>query len=201
MDYPTDQEMLSGCISGDGRAQEAFVRRFSDLVYRAVQYAFRSRNAPVSRADVDDLHNTVFVRLFEKSFRKLSQYKGKNGCSLSSWIRLIAVRTVIDHLRRAQTDALTRPERVLPLETLPELKAEGAEPWALMDKEEQWRLILDGLRSLLPRDRLVLKLHCIKGLPMREVACLLSVSEENAHSMKHRAIKRLKTSIFQTART
>jgi RNA polymerase sigma-70 factor (ECF subfamily) len=192
MEHLTDQDILAGCVSGDRYTRVAFVKRFSNLVYSSVQYILRVRDISYSLSDLEDLHNTVFVKLFDRRCKKLRQYKGKNGCSLSSWIRLITVRTVLDHLRKAHTDALMRKERVLSLDSLIDMKSETPEPWTLMNKEEQSRLIRDGLRSLLPRDQLFLKLHCFEGLSIREVAGILKISEGNAHSLKHRAIKRLK---------
>ena len=197
MEHLTDQDILAGCVSGDRHTQETFIKRFSDLVYSSVQYTLRVRDISCSQSDLEDLHNTVFVKLFDRKCKKLRQYKGKNGCSLSSWIRLITVRTVLDHLRKRRTDALTRKERVLPLDSLIDMKSETPEPWTLMNKAEQSHLIRNGLRSLLPRDRLFLKLHCLEGLSIRVVADILRISEGNAHSLKHRAIKRLKANIAE----
>ena len=102
MEHLTDQALLAGCISGNRLTQEALVKQFSNLVYTSVQYILRARNISYCRSDLEDLHNTIFVTLFEKGCKKLRQYKGKNGCSLASWIRLIAIRTVLDHLRKAE---------------------------------------------------------------------------------------------------
>lgn len=199
MAHLTDQDILFGCISGDRQAQEAFVRQFSDLVYRTLQYVFKTKNIPYSQLDLEDLHNTVFLKLLDKSCKKLRQYKGKNGCSLSSWIRLIAVRTAFDYFRKSRTDVLAQREKVQSLDTMFTLAGETPQPWALMEKAEQSRLIQEGIQALLPRDRLFLKLHCMEGLSIKEVASILKISEANAHSVKHRAIERLKTKIAQNS--
>jgi RNA polymerase sigma factor (sigma-70 family) len=195
MEHLTDQVIYAGCISGDRHSQEAFVRRFSNLVYRSIQYTLRIRDISCSQSDLEDLHNTVFVKLFDRKCKKLRQFKGKNGCSLSSWIRLISVRTVLDSVRKGRTDALTRKNSVLSLDALADMKSEAPEPLTVMNKGEQSRMIRKGLLSLLPRDRLFLKLHCLRGLSIREVAVILRISEGNAHSLKHRAIKRLRAQI------
>jgi RNA polymerase sigma factor (sigma-70 family) len=199
MAHLTDQDILFGCISGNRQAQEAFVCQFSDLVYRTLQYVFKTRNIPCSQLDLEDLHNTVFLKLLDKGCKKLRQYKGKNGCSLSSWIRLITVRTAFDDFRKSRTDALARGEKVQSLDTMFTLAGETTQPWALMEKAEQSRLIQEGIQALLPRDRLFLKLHCMEGLSIKEVASILKISEANAHSVKHRAIERLKTKIAQNS--
>jgi DNA-directed RNA polymerase specialized sigma24 family protein len=116
-----DRELVSQCLAGHRKAAEMLVRRFSDLVYRSVQYALIARHLPFSRHDLEDLHSTIFLRLFEHGCRKLRQYEGRNGCSLASWVRIVAVRAVLDHLREKGVDALSWRERKVPLERLPEL--------------------------------------------------------------------------------
>ena len=200
MEHLTDQAILAGCISGNRLTQETFVKRFSNLVYTSVQYILRAGNTSYCRSDLEDLHNTIFVKLFEKGCKKLRQYKGKNGCSLSSWIRLIAIRTVLDHIRKERTDALNWKEKILSLDPFINIKSKTPEIWTQINKAQQFNLIREGLRSLLPRDRLFIKLHCQQGLSISEVAGMLRISEGNAYSLKHRAIKRLKKKIDITTK-
>jgi RNA polymerase sigma factor (sigma-70 family) len=197
MDQLTDHRILQGCIAGDIKAQDAFVRRFSNLIYQTVQGTLRARNLPLHKPDLEDLHNTVFVRLFEKGCRKLRQYKGKNGCSVSSWIRLIAVRTVLDSLRKARTDLLTRREKIVALDAALNMEGEPPGQWAFMENAERSGLLQKALQALPHRDRLLPKLHCEQGLSLREVAGILKISEGNAYSVKHRAIKRLSAKLAQ----
>ena len=196
----TDQDILRGCISGDSQAREAFVRRVSDLVYRSVQYTLKSNNVLSSQSDLEDLHNTVFVRLFENRCKKLRQYKGTNGCSVLSWVRLVTVRTVIDHLRKSHTDALTREGKSVPIDDIINMQGQTPEPWTLMEKEEQSRSLREGLQSLLPRDRLFVKLHFLEEMSITQVAEIMGLSENNAHSIKHRVIDRLKKWVAQNTK-
>ena len=188
-----NRPLLSGCLAGDRKAYETFVRRFSDPVYRAVQYAFKVKYVSYNASDLEDLHNTVFLCLFENRCKKLRQYQGKNGCSLATWIRIVTVRTVLNHLRKKGIDSMAWQTKRIPLEDLPELKSDGAGPWALMEKAEQERLLQDGIRNLSPRDRLFMRLHFEMGLSLEEVAETMDFSIENAYSVKHRAIQRLKS--------
>ena len=140
------------------------------------------------------------MKLFERRCKKLRQYKGKNGCSVFSWIRLITVRIVIDHLRTLRKDVLDQAGRNYVLENIPDLTREEFEPLALMEMSEQIDLLKQGLRSLMPRDRLFLKMHCLYGFSIQKVADILGISENNAYSVKHRAIRRLKTQIAKNTR-
>jgi len=200
MAYPSDSDIVIKSISGDMQIREEFVRRFSNLVYWSIQGALKAKTFHYSQSDLEDLHNTVFVRIFEKRCKKLRQYRGENGCSLTSWIRLVTVRIVLDHIRSSRREVLTQQKNVFPIDLMPDLQEDAPETWALMEMKERKRRVLDGLKMLLPRDQLFLKLHFLEGRSIREVAALLGLSEANAHSVKHRAVNRLKTKIIQNGK-
>jgi RNA polymerase sigma factor (sigma-70 family) len=191
---PDDRKILAGCLAGRRSAQEALVRRFSNLVYASIHGVAKSKAIVLSAQDKDDLHSTVFVLLLEHRCRKLRQFKGKNGCSLASWIRMITVRTVLDHLYRCR-DALAKPEWVVCLDTICE--PTHAEPSALshLVAAEQKRLIEESLQTLPARDQLLIRMHCLEGRSLSQVAQALRLSAANVHSVKHRAVARLKKAI------
>jgi RNA polymerase sigma-70 factor (ECF subfamily) len=193
-----EKDLLIGCFSGDRRVQGDFVTRFSDLVYHTVLNTFKTKAARWHPQDVEDLHQTVFMRLLEKGCRRLRQYRGKNGCSLRSWVRMIAVRTVIDHLR-SRKDALAHAGTLDPAVFLDHLQADHLDPVHLLDRARQMDSINRGLQLLAPRDRLFIKLHCLKEMSIGEVAGILGVTENNAYSIKHRALQRLKSAIQAAA--
>ena len=187
-----DRRLLLRCLSGDRKAAETLVRQFSDLVYHSVRYTLTTKNVSFNRQDLEDLHNTVFLKLFERGCNKLRQYRGKSGCSLASWIRMIAVRTVLDDLRKKGVDAVSWQKRRVPLESVPELKAEGVDSDAWTEEAERKRLMQLGIQRLSARDRLFMKLHFDRGLSIAEVAETMQLSMVNAYSIKHRAIQRLR---------
>ncbi len=186
------RELLEKCIDGDYQALEAFVRTFSSLVYRCIQHVYRTRELPIRFEDIEDIHNTIFLKLFEHQCKRIKQYQGSNGCSVSSWIRILAVRMVIDHLRKERVDALTHENAQRPIEILEKEGANRNPAVERMEAQEQWRMIHKGLEALSTRDRLFIKLHCMEGLSIGDVADMLGLTVNNAHSVKHRALKRLK---------
>jgi RNA polymerase sigma factor (sigma-70 family) len=188
----SDKVLIDSCLAGDKAAREQFVRRFSRLVYSAVQGAVKAKGAWISELDIEDLHNTVFVSFFDKHSRKLRQFEGRNGCSLASWVRMVTVRAVLDFLRR-RSDPLSRPELLTAMELIPEAADRSqVSAWAGMVAKEQLALIEKGLQLLTAREQLMIRLHCLEERPLAQVAVILDVSEANIHSVKHRAVQRLK---------
>jgi len=192
------RQLLSKCFYGDRKASEAFVGLFSNLVYRTVQNTLLTKQVSFNSQDLEDLHNTVFLQFFDRSCKKLRQYRGINGCSLASWIRVVTVRFVLNHIRKKGIDAMTWQQKRISLDDLPELKSGEAEYWVQRENAEQERILQRGIRKLQPRDRMFMKLHSGMGLPMEEIAAILQISLQNAYTIKHRAIQRLKNIIFNS---
>lgn len=216
MENITDQEILAGCMAGDSRMQEALVRKFSNPVYRQIQYILRSRNIYSSQADIEDLHNTLFEKLFAERCKKLRQFQGKNGCSLASWIRIVTIRTVLDHLRQANRDVLnprrgalfleditniesmtchTMTGQTLTCQTMTCLTDPSPNPLKAAERKEEYLVLEEEMKAMNPRYRLVIKLLFFKGLSITEVAKIIKTSEENVYSLKHRALKQLKAKV------
>ena len=190
-----DRRRLKKCIAGDKKACERFVREFSDLVYRSVRHTLLVKNVFFNQDDLEDLHNTVFLMLFENQAKKLGQFKGKNGCGLGTWIRIITVRIVLDHIRKKGLDSITGQQKRIALEDIPELSSADFGPLAEIEKAEKQRSIKDGIRKLPPRDRLFLLLHYERGYSIKEVAETMKLSLNNAYAIKHRAINKLKSTL------
>lgn len=174
------------------------MRRFSNLVYHYVQSTYIIKNIPYNRPDLEDLHHTVFVELFDRGCRKLKQYEGRNGCSPASWIRLVTVRIVLNHLRKKGHDAPAwgSNKNRQSIEDISEImRGEGAGPLELLEEERRGRILQQGIQDLSPRDRLFIRLHFDQGLTLEQVASAMRISVGNAYTVKHRAINRLKANV------
>jgi hypothetical protein len=55
-----NRQLIAKCVSGDSKALEAFVRRYSDIVYRSVQYTLKAKQVRYDKQDLEDFHHDVF---------------------------------------------------------------------------------------------------------------------------------------------
>ncbi|MFO7985903.1 MAG: sigma-70 family RNA polymerase sigma factor [Desulfatiglandaceae bacterium] len=188
-----DRRLLTKCLEGDREASALFVTRFSGLIYHSVRYTLAVRGIPFTRQDLEDFHNTIFLRLFEGDCRKLRQYQGKNGCSPASWLRVVAVRIVLNHIRDSGLKSTLRQDTPAHFLNLTTSDKEALEPLTLMEQAEQRQFLRDATKRLSPRDRLFMKLYFEDGLGIQEVADALGISIQNAYTVKHRAIQRLRS--------
>jgi RNA polymerase sigma factor (sigma-70 family) len=180
------------CLKGDREAAGEFVRQYSDLVYRTVQYTLRNRNVSFTPEDISDLHNTVFLNLFENNCKKLAQFKGRNGCSLATWVRLVAMRIVLNHLRKRGVDSISGRRRMVGIDYIQELNDEKTGALAMLEKADQLKLLKRGIRNLPAKYRLFFRLHFDHDLSVKEIAQIMRISVDYVYTVKHRAIKRLK---------
>ena len=188
-----DRQILSRCIAGDRAASEEFVKRFSGLVYWSVKNTLVLKHVRFTDDDLADIHNTIFLNLFDRQHKKLRQFKGDRGCSLASWIRTVAVRLTLNHLRNKGPDGIEGRDRLVPLEDLHDLKTDDESPWERLEKSEKKRMFTEGVQTLPPRERFFLKLHFEQELPISQVAEMMRITPQNAYTIKHRAIQKLKT--------
>ncbi len=185
--------MLAGCVSGEAGGAEAFVERFSGLVYRTARNVLLQKNIPHTPRDIEDLHNDIFLLLFENDRKKLRQFRGDNGCAPATWVRLVSVRAVLNHLRKKGMDAMTWQSRRVPMENIFPRAADRENAQVALENAEQERRLQEGVEKLPPRDRLFMKLHFDRGLSLEKVSRALGASIKNTYTIKHRTIQRLKS--------
>ena len=95
-----EKTLLAGCLNGEKRAWDAFVLQCSALVYHTIRKTFSLYHTEPRTDLVEDLFQDVFLTVLKDDFKKLRQFRGDRGCSLASWLRIVAVRLTIDFLRK-----------------------------------------------------------------------------------------------------
>lgn len=161
-------------VRGDKTAWEAFVERFSPVIYSAVR---RTLHAPEHNDDdILDVAQDVFVRLCKNEYRLLKTYDSARA-SLITWLTLIARSVAIDFLRRR------RPELV-PLDEMPTdiIAAQAPSPDPL--------IIPPDLLS--PRQKLVMHLLYDRQMEVGAVAEVLGVDVQTVRSTRHKALLKLR---------
>ena len=143
--------------------------------------------------EIDDVHNDVFVSIMDKNGRKLRQYKGKNGCTVSTWIRIIAVRVTIDHIRKKRTTvslSSQAPEREVEKQTEPTI-----DPLKHLENEEQKKILKGLIEQLPPKDQLFLRLFYYEETPPKEIAKIFQSTINAVYSRGNYLREKLKQSL------
>jgi len=186
-------DLLRACIRGDSDARRRLVDEYSGIVCYGVTVIFQQFGRPCKREEIEDLCQDVFLALFDQDARKLRQYQGRNGCSLASWIRVVANRLAIDRLRReGRTVSLDDPENAESWkirETRPDAKP-GPEPQA--EARERAERVRQMIAQLPSKDQLFVQLFYYQGLPIEEVASTIGITTNAAYVRKMRLHDKLR---------
>jgi len=186
----SDGELVRRCLAGTRSAWEDFAREYEEVVVGAVRHTLLRlcRRAPVE--DVENVVQEIFSGLLEDSGRRLRLYSGR--CSLKGWLRSVAMRRTVNYVR----DERRRRGRPLDERLLfvPEAGRSEAED-AMADRV---RRLDASLNRLAARDRLVLRLYYLDGVPLKSIAVLLGVSRNTIWPMVTRARQRLHRRMCET---
>lgn len=152
---------------------------------------YRRHGAEVSRwvkrlwgsRDAEDVLHEVFLVVQ----RRLGEFRYQS--SIKTWLYAITIR-VVSHRRRKE-----RLRRLLFLQVAPALDVERAPvetPLGGALKQQAARIVYAVLDELSERDRTLLILFEIEGLPVAQIREILSISEDNVWVSLHRARARFR---------
>ncbi len=100
MPWMDDLAFLQSCLKGDQQAWAEFISRYSRLIYNYIYSVLSVKGHSLSAEQVDDIFQEIFHVLIKDNYKKLATYRGKNGCSLASWLRQVTINFTIDYLRK-----------------------------------------------------------------------------------------------------
>lgn len=164
-------------LKKDKKAWDAFVERFSGVIYASVLKVFTLHTTNFNFQDTEEVIQDVFLRLIKDDFNLLKSYKPSKA-SLVTWLTVISRSMAIDFLRR-------RKITPLPLEKAAEI---AVEPQAASGSG------INLPRGILSeRQKLILHLFFDKNMRTEEIAGLLGVKVQTVRSSKHKALEKLRS--------
>ena len=153
-----EAELVRRCLAGDRAAFERFYRDHRRLVaanlYRVLG----------DRAELDDLVQEVFVI----AFRGMARFRGDS--KLSTWLYRVCVNVALGRLRQRSR----RPPPVPYADLVEEAGTDAsATPAERTSRREDLARVHRALEALPPKKRIVLVLHEIEGLDIKEIAAIV----------------------------
>jgi len=172
---PVDEaDLVARCRAGERTAHDEFYQRFRRLVAANLYRVMGDAN------ELDDLVQDVFVI----AFRGLDSFRG--DARLTTWLYRICVNVALGRIR-------TRTRRPPPLavgdvDDLAERANNGLSerpetPERALQREQDRARVYRALDQLAPKKRIVLYLHEIEGLDLKDIAYLV---DSNAVTVRTR---------------
>ncbi len=164
---PDIKNIIKGCLAGNRRDQELLYRRHAARLYAVcLQYSGN-----------DDEARDILQEGFIKIFENLIHYKHEG--SFEGWMHRIVVNTALEKFRSKHN-----LYRVDDIDLIPE-------PDAAPETEDYSGLeavdLLDIIRELPPKYRMVFNLFAIEGYSHKEISQMVNISEGTSKSNLSRA--------------
>src|SRR5690242_18226352 len=162
LDPADEADLIARCRADERAAHDELYHRFRRQVagnlYRVLG----------DRTDLDDLVQEVFVI----AFRGLDRFRG--DARLSTWLYRICVNVALGRIRtrrrRPNAIGVTDLDATAPD---PSLTERPETPDKSLERQRDRERVYEALEQLAPKKRIVLYLHEIEGLDLKEIAYLV----------------------------
>jgi len=188
-----DLEFVQRCIKGDKESWDAFVAKYSRLIYNYIHHCLDFTGLNSLRHDiVNDLFQEVFCGLMKEDFKKLRGFKGKYGCSLASWLRQVTISTSLDYLRRIKPTLSLDQENDDTAGLAGILPDDSVSVRETLVDIEKIKNLKECIATLTTDDRYFLELYIRRNLSLEALRGILHISRGAADMRRGRIIERLK---------
>lgn len=181
---PGDGALCRAFLSGDGWAFGELVRRHQPLLLKVLRRYARTPD------ETRDLVQRAFLQAFEAARRALPRLEREDGeVPFKAWLLRIAINLGKNHLR--DTSRWT----TVPVDAADGRRVEAASAPEQLERAQDEAAVRRAVLLLPRRQREVFTLRIDGGLPFAEVAAALGITEGNAKTHFHHAVKRLKEEV------
>jgi RNA polymerase sigma-70 factor (ECF subfamily) len=128
----------------------------------------------------------------ENDYRKLRQYEGRNGCTVSSWLMVVTTNFTLNIIKRQKSyipiDVATGDS----MGVIEKISNPQPQPEEELTDVEYGKILKELIKDLNTNDMLFLKLYYEKELPPEEIAEMLNLTVSTVYSKKNRVREKLK---------
>lgn len=188
----SEKDLLNACCTGDKNAWDAFVEKYTNLIYHTVHKTLKTYYSDFLYQDVEDIHNSIFLSLMENDYKKLRQYKGINGCTVSSYLMVITANFTLNFIKRYKSHVPIESDSNDNRDVIENISAAHSQPDEEFVNIDHDKILKELIEELNSNDKLFLKLYYEKELPPEEIAEILNLSVSAIYSKKNRITDKLK---------
>lgn len=183
-------EFIRKCADLDKDSWKEFLRKYSRLIYSYIYSVIKD----YPRLDADNLSEDVFqeliAALIKDNSRRLRSFKGLNGCSFASWIRLVTInftRTFVEK-QRYLTILDEDKNGLSGKDSIPDESISADEAALYREHAANLKECVDALGT---DDRFLVQLHIDHGTSLESIRKVLNISRSAIDMRKNRLIKKL----------
>jgi RNA polymerase sigma-70 factor (ECF subfamily) len=169
-----DKTMVERCILGDLSAWDDLVRKYSPLVYAAIDNRARRYRSPLPRHEIQDIMQDVFSSIWIGA--KLGSIRNRDN--ISCWLAVVAGNGAVGYLRK-------KDDR--------EVQCDDQDKPAEVPRDEEMALEIEkAIEGMAPQESLIMQLNIIYDKKYREISDMLDIPIGTVASCVKRAKDRLR---------
>lgn len=190
-DSLSEKELLNACIVGNKEAWDAFVEKYTNLIYHTINKTLKTYYADHLYQDSSDIHNNVFLSLMENNYRKLRLYEGRNGCTVSSWLMVVTSNFTLNVIKKQKQHIPIEDNTTDNMDVIEKVSNPQQRPDEELSEKEYGEVFKELINDLNANDMLFLKLYYEQELPPEEIAEILNLTVSTVYSKKNRIREKL----------
>ncbi|APU69077.1 RNA polymerase sigma factor [Christiangramia flava] len=175
MNDNADHLVIEKVLAGDLQAYGELVERYQDFVFTNCLRILKSRE------EAEEVAQDSFL----KAFHSLKSFRGDS--KFSTWLYRIAYHKSLDKLKK-----LNREQHFQVVEEITESDSAGLENGLdCLLREERLALVEEAVKSLPEIDAAIINYYYFDELPVKEIATITALSEDNIKIRLYRGRKQL----------
>ena len=195
--FSSDEALVAACVEGRKDAWDAFVERFSKLIYWSIRKTLEASGSRGKAGIIEDVFQSVFEKLLERE----ELVRLRNLKSIAKFLSVMACRETLDKMRRSSVlgkNFLSSDSTVLEgtadkvFSSNPSHRAVSNETEALLEE------VLDRLST---KERACVELHYLDGKTHREIGELMGLSQDTVSTVVRRTKDKLQALFAQKGLT
>lgn len=175
-----------------GGLNDEFVKKYSNLVYAAIQNRVKKCGMLLSHEEVLDIRQDIFASLWENG--KLGAVQ--NPESVPYWLAIVSGNAAMQYLRRQYRHEPVKPVPLFDLiggrEIIDLIPSSGDDPSDALSKDELAKKIDESIESLPTKEKLIIKLNLLHDKKYEEIADMLNIPTGTVSNYIKRAKEKLK---------
>ncbi len=189
----SEKELLNTCVQGNKEAWDAFVEKYTNLIYHTINKTLKTYYADHLYQNINDIHNNVFLSLMKNDYRKLRQYEGRNGCTVSSWLMIVTINLTLNSIKKTKATYIPIEDNTTDnMDVIEKVSNPQQQPDEELSERENKEVLKELINDLNANDMLFLKLYYEEELPPEEIAEILNLTVSTVYSKKNRIREKLK---------
>lgn len=172
--------LVECCIRREEKAWEAFIERFSGLLYYSAQERLRRNGIAFSRQDIEDVVQGVFLEIWDKG--RLEEVRDRK--KIAAWLSVMAQTRALNFVRKKR-------ERLLRQDELYKIDNIKTDRGAQINEELMGKLE-ELIGELSPREKIALKMSVVYGKTHREISDFMKIPINTVSTIIARRKKELK---------